>query len=241
MITLYQFARSWGIPNPGQFCVKLETYLRMAGLAYQTVETMPLFAPRGKLPYIEDGGIRIADSRLIVNHLQACYGNLLDRHLSGERQAAAKAWQRLFEEHLYWVTMYTRWSYTESNWQANKQAIFSGFPPVLAELAAGAYRYRIKAQIRGQGLARLTADEVFKLGCEDVEAASRFLGDKPYFMGDEPTSLDASAYGILVNTIGCPIESPVKDYALGKKNIVDYCKRMQSRFFPELPAVQTIA
>lgn len=234
MITLYQLPRSWGIPNPGQFCVKLETYLRMTGLDYKTVETLPLFAPRGKLPYIDDNGTQIADSRLIINHLKSRYSDILDRHLSAEQHAIAKALQRLFEEHLYWVTMYTRWSHTETNWQANKQAIFSGLPAILADLVASIYRYRIKAQIRGQGLSRLTPDEIFNLGNEDIEAISLFLGDKPYFMGNEPTTLDASAYGMLINTIGCPIESPVKDYALGKKNIVDYCTRMQSKFFPEL-------
>lgn len=234
MITLYQLPRCWGIPNPGQFCVKLETYLRMTGLAYQTVETLPLFAPRRKLPYIDDNGIQIADSRLIIDYLKANYGDMLDRHLSAEQRAITKAWQRLLEEHLYWVIMYTRWNYTESNWQANKQAIFSGLPRILSDLTAFAYRYRIKAQIRGQGLARLMPEEIFKLGNEDIDAISLFLGDKTYFMGDEPASLDASAYGMLINIISCPIESPVKDYALSKKNIVDYCTRMQSRFFPEL-------
>lgn len=237
MIILYQLPKYWGIPNPGQFCVKLETYLRMTGLAYKTTETLPLLAPRRKLPYIEDNGIQIADSRLIIDYLKSNYGDILDRHLSAEQQSTAKAWQRLLEEHLYWVLMYTRWSYTDSNWQANKQALFSGLPAILSEPTARAYRYRIKAQIRGQGLARLTPEEIFKLGNEDIEALSLFLGDKPYFMGNKPTTLDASAYGMLINTIGCPIESPVKDFAIGKQNIVDYCQRMQAEFFPELAPI----
>lgn len=237
MITLYQLPRYWNIPNPSQFCVKLETYLRMAGLAYQTAETLPLFAPRRKLPYIDDNGTRVADSRLIVDYLTDNYGDTLDRHLSIEQQASAKAWQRLLEEHLYWVIMYSRWNYTDANWQANKQAIFSGLPMILSELTASAYRYRIKAQIRGQGMARLKPDEVFKLGNEDIAALSRFLGNKTYFMGDKPAAIDASAYGMLINIIACPIESPVKDYALNQQNIVDYCQRMQGQFFPELAPI----
>ena len=54
-------------------------------------------------------------------------------------------------------------------------------------------------------------------------------------MGNQPTSLDSSAYGILVNTLGCPIESPLKDHALAKPNLVDYCRSIQTEFFPELP------
>jgi glutathione S-transferase len=234
MITLYQLSRTWGIPNLSHFCAKLETYLRMAQLPYQVVNTLPLKAPRGKLPYIEDNGKKIVDSRLIIHYLQLTYGDLLDDHLSSEEKAIAKGFQRLLEEHLYWVTMFTRWSHTEANWQTNKQAIFGGLPPVVRDLAALSYRYRINSQIRGHGIGRHTPEEVFKLGKEDIDALAHFLGKKPYFMGDKPSSLDASAFGILVNTIGCPIESPVKDYALTKTNISDYCKKMQSEYFPEL-------
>jgi len=186
------------------------------------------------LPYIEDQGRIIADSRLIINYLQATYGNPLDARLSAREKAVAKAMQRLLEEHLYWVTMYTRWSYTDANWQTNKLAIFGGLPPGARDLAALAYRYRINAQIRGHGIGRHTAAEVFDLGKEDIDALADFLGDQPYFMGDKPTSLDASAFGVLVNTLACPIESPVKDYALSKNNLSDYCNRMQAEYFPEL-------
>jgi hypothetical protein len=84
MITLHQFARTWDIPNLSHFCTKIETYLRMAQLPYQIVETLPLKAPRGKLPYIEDNGKKIADSRLIIHYLKSTYCDPLDTHLSIE-------------------------------------------------------------------------------------------------------------------------------------------------------------
>ena len=47
MIQLYQFAPVWGIPNLSVFCVKLETYLRMANLSYEKHSTVPFGAPKG--------------------------------------------------------------------------------------------------------------------------------------------------------------------------------------------------
>jgi glutathione S-transferase len=94
---------------------------------------------------------------------------------------------------------------------------------------------RIKGQIKGHGIGRLTQEEIFELGKEDLDSLASFLGDKPYFMGDKPTELDASAYAILINTLGCPIESPIKDNALSKQNLLDYCHRMQVEFFSEMP------
>jgi len=235
MIFLHQFARSWGIPNQSHFCVKVETYLRMAKIPYEIVESFPFKGPRGKLPFIEDQGQKVSDTRLILNHLKATYGDSLDAQLTDEEKGNAMAFQRLIEEHLYWVSMYSRWNYTEANWQATKQAIFSVLPPVISDVGALVYRRRIKGQILGHGLGRLSHAEAFDLGKEDLDALSGFLADKSYFLGDKPTTLDTSAFGVLVNIVACPAESPLKVHVLSKANLVDYCKRIQTEFFPELP------
>ena len=78
MIVLHQFPRAWGIPNPSQFCVKIETYLRLAKLPYRTEAAIPFQAPLGKLPFIVDAGKKICDSRLIVEYLKTTYGDPLD-------------------------------------------------------------------------------------------------------------------------------------------------------------------
>ncbi|OAI19393.1 glutathione S-transferase [Methylomonas koyamae] len=234
MVTLHQFRRAWHIPNPGQFCVKLETYLRMAGIEYRIVETLPLAAPLGKLPYIEHDGRKIADSRIIIGYLQQRFGGGPDQTLTERQKAQALAWQRLLEEHLYWVCMYSRWQTGPENWRINKRGIFQGLPPLLADSVASLYRLRIKSQIRGHGIGRLPAAQVFELGRQDVEALAVALTGQAYLLGDRPAGVDASAYGILINLLACPIASPVKDYALAQPALTDYCRRMQLRYFPEL-------
>ncbi len=233
MITLYQFAPVWNIPNLSHFCVKIETYLRMTKLPYEIVETLPLKAPLGKLPYLEDQGEKVADSRFIISYLQIQYGNTLDAHLNELELATAKAWQRLIEEHLYWLSMYTRWNYSDANWQQNKRAIFSVLPVIARDCVASVYRYLIKKQIYGQGTGRLNEDQIFALAAEDISALTVFLGEKDYFMGDKASTIDAVAYGFLVNIIACPIESPLKRYALEQENLVAYCQRIQSHYFSE--------
>ncbi len=235
MITLYQFTPTWGIPNLGQFNVKVETYLRMTGLPYKVVETLPLKGPKGKLPFIDDEGQKIADSRFIIEHLKNKYGDPLDSDMSLENLAISTAIQRLLEEHLYWIAMYTRWQYTDENWKIIKAATFANIPPLARDLVAFIYRrFIISKQIYNQGTGRLNTDDIFHLGQIDLDALSSFLADKPYFMGEKPTTLDASAFGILINILACPIESPLKDYALTKKNLRDYCEHMMSNYFSEL-------
>jgi hypothetical protein len=56
MIKLYQFKPALDLPNASPFCMKLEIYLRMANLPYEIVlNADSRKAPKGKLPYIEDG------------------------------------------------------------------------------------------------------------------------------------------------------------------------------------------
>ena len=107
-------------------------------------------------------------------------------------------------------------------------------PPVAGNLAAAFYSRKIRQQIHGHGMGRHTAEEVFELGMKDLDALSACLADKPYFLGEQPTTLDATAFGFLINTIGCPIESPLKDYGLAKRNLRNYVERVKAEYYPEL-------
>jgi glutathione S-transferase len=234
VITLHQFARVWEIPNLSPFCSKVETYLRMAGLPYRVVSAVPPRAPLGKLPYLTDDGRTVADSRLIVDYLKEHHGADLDRHLSASERAVSHALQRMIEEHLHWVMMWSRWIQPH-NWQANKDAIFGRFPPLVRDVIAWQARRQIRKEIWGQGLGRHSESEVFHLGRQDLLALSDFLGEKPFFLGDEPTTLDAIAFGLITNVIWCPVESPLKQDALGHRNLVAFCERVRDRYYAPEP------
>ena len=71
MIQLHQYPPMFGIPNPSPFCLKLETWLRMAKLPYEVVRVVdPRKDPKGKVPWIEDQGRTIADSAFIIDYLK---------------------------------------------------------------------------------------------------------------------------------------------------------------------------
>lgn len=233
MLKLHQFERTWGIPNLSPFCCKIETYLRMAGIAYEIKPALPLRAPKGKLPYISDNGKTLGDSRFIIEYLKSTYHDL-DSGLTSEELAISIALQRLLEEHLFWVALYSRWQFTDENWQVNKQAIFGALPPIVRDVAASHTRKKIQQQIYGHGMGRHQAEEIFTLGKQDIDALSAYLGHKPYFLGDRPTTLDASAFGLLINISGCPIESPLKEHALTKENLLAYIERIMHSFYPDL-------
>ncbi|HLP91437.1 MAG TPA: glutathione S-transferase C-terminal domain-containing protein [Nostocaceae cyanobacterium] len=68
----------------------------------------------------------------------------------------------------------------------------------------------------------------------DFQALSDFLGDKPFFMGDKPTTLDATAYGYLSNVIHTPFKHPIIDYLLQLDNLCQHGDRITQAFFSDL-------
>jgi hypothetical protein len=70
-LKLFQFPRMFDIPNLSPFCCKLETWLRIAGIPYEIeITTNPRKGPRGKLPFVDDGGVIVADTTIIIDHLK---------------------------------------------------------------------------------------------------------------------------------------------------------------------------
>lgn len=231
MIKLYQFAPAFGLPNASPFCMKMETYLRMADLPYEPVNSGDVMkAPKRKLPYIDDDGTVVADTTFIIEHLKGKYGNPLDAALSPLDRALATAFQRLLEEDLYWAVVYTRWA-QEDGWALTKSAFFDALPIPTRWIVPSLARRGMLSEMHGHGMGRHNAQEIYAIGCRDVTAVADFLADKPYMLGEQPTSLDAAAYAFLANLLWAPVDSPIRKHAQGRPKLEAYCRRMKERYY----------
>jgi glutathione S-transferase len=231
MIKVHQFAPAFGLPNASPFCMKLETYLRMAGLPFELVNDGNVMkAPKGKLPYIEDDGRRIADTQFIIEHLKQAHGDPLDASMTATERALATAFQRLLEEDLYWAVVYTRWI-DDAGWAKTRAAFFGTLPPPLRWILPPLARRGLRAELRGHGMGRHDVGQIHAIACRDVDALADWLGDKPYMLGEQPRSLDASAYAFLANLLWAPVESPIRRHAQTRPALEAYCQRMKARYY----------
>ncbi len=232
MITLFQYKPQYGLPNASPFCMKVETYLRLAGLDYTTsLLHDPRKAPKGKLPYITDGKLTIADSTFIIRHLNGHYGIDLNAGLSDADKAMAHAWQVMLEERLYWVMAYSRWI-DERCWPVTREVFFGHLPPLVNQFVPKLVRDTVRKQLEAQGIGRHAADDIYALGQMDLLALATFLGTKPFMMGDTVSELDAVAYAFVANCVVPPLESPLRAAARSHANLVAYVERMRQRCFP---------
>jgi len=223
-----------GLPSPSPACLKLAVWLRMQGIPY-TDEVVDLsVAPKGKMPYVELDGKLLGDSTLIIEHLKQTRGLDPDRCLSPVEAAVALAFRRMLKENFYWVIIHDRWA-NDENFAAYAPllgaSIFPSMPTEEAVAFLTEYREVMLQQLHGQGLGRHKPAEVHLLGIADVHAVANYLGDKPFFMGDTPTTVDATVYAYMAHMIRAPFPSPVRDAGLECENLLAYLKRIHHAYF----------
>jgi glutathione S-transferase len=225
-VVVVQFPDVWG-RNVSPFGLKLEAWLRLADIPYTVQPSMDLGkAPKGKLPYIRVEGRTIGDTTLIVEHLKATRGIDPDAGLTRRERAEAMAMQRLFEEHLYFIMVWSRWI-DEAGWGTLAPAFFGRVPLPARGLVAARYRRKVRRMLEAQGIGRHRPKEIYAMARADLQAVADFLEDRPFLMGEQLTTVDAVAYGFLANILYVPFETELKRLAEAHPTLVTYCEAME--------------
>jgi glutathione S-transferase len=235
MITLYTFGPMFGLADPSPFVTKTLVQMKMSGVPFEVNSKGFNTAPKGKLPYINDSGEIIADSTFIYAHLQKKYGVDLDKGMTAEQRAIGWAFEKMCEEHLYWAVSDARWQ-VGANFDKGPRHFFDDVPVLIRPLIIGKVRRDLKHRLHGQGFGRHSREQIETLAKRDLDAISDFLVDKPFLFGAEPHAADTTVYGSVASAL-CPLfDTPIKEHAQSRPNLVAYAKRGTARRFPELAA-----
>lgn len=232
MIEVYGFTPSWGLPDISPFVTKLINYMTMTGVPFeyrmQPLDTLAEASPTAKMPFIREDGKQINDSTTTINYLK----DKLDGHLSEQEKAVGLAFQRMVEENVYRSgIIFPRWRTPEvfSLYLPSFVPPGETASPELLE-AMEAYRQMIRGASLGHGMGRREpADALVNLQ-SDLDALSAYLGDKPFFLGAEPTSYDATVYSTFRHLTDGPWDWEGSRYAASKTNLVAYAERMRNRY-----------
>lgn len=238
MVKLYKFQGAWGMPDISPFCIKVETYLRLVSVPFECVVSDSRNSPKQKLPYIDDGGTLVDDSRDIIDHFEAKIENPLDRGISAQDRALSVAYRALLESEAYFYALHLRWQ-LDSGWKTYQPVLRDygtaiGVPRFLSPLVLGSVRRKVIQALWGQGAGRFMQSQVEARLCANLDAVSAQLGKGPYFLGDQPRTIDATVHAFLWALVDAPFESPVRAYAQRLENFVHYCAHMRQTYYGKL-------
>jgi len=83
--------------------------------------------------------------------------------------------------------------------------------------------------------AGFTADhekEVYRVAQECIAALAAKIGDKSYFFGDKPSTVDAYIFGFLMTEVTAQLQNAkIAEHIRGHRNLVEYLNRIVDNFY----------
>lgn len=79
---------------------------------------------------------------------------------------------------------------------------------------------KVKSALDTQGIGRHSPDDRLHLLTEDLRAVSNYLGNKPYFLGDIPTEIDCTIFGVMAQCVYCARGSPYEKMVIGNFGLI---------------------
>lgn len=222
-VSLYQHPPWNAIPSPLPACIKVETYCRMLKIPYENV-----YKPGTdqKLPYIEyQGETKKHD---LIGFLNSKFEADPDANLNEMDKACSRAFQTMVEENTFWSLMYYRWV---DNFAETKK-YFKGLDVVRKNVRPKLDQGKCVKCLEAHEIGKHNKEEIYAIGEKDLRALSAFLGDKEFFMGSDPTTIDCTMFGLLSCLLHTAENSPLaKVVKEDLKNLVDFCDRMKLNFW----------
>jgi hypothetical protein len=243
VVYMYQFPRSPVIPSLSPFALKLETWLRMNNVNYENVEIDPwtVRSKEGMLPFIELDGVEYPDSGLIIKELtMRLKKEGLDANLTNEQKGSARAFEQMIENTT--LLTYAMVRYGEKTDEMFNEKILGMKLPFFFKLPFFTWSFQntMRKRLYAHGIGRHTRDDIISIGFDDLKAVSAYLGTKKFFMGDQPTRVDAALFGTLAQIVYVPITTPQGDFVKAEcQNLVKYCDRMKEKFWPDWQEIIT--
>ncbi|KAL6255912.1 hypothetical protein P5V15_013153 [Pogonomyrmex californicus] len=193
------------------------------------------------LPSLSPYGLKV-ETWLRLNGIKyEKFGKDLDAGLTSEQRSVSHAMISMIENHLVWVVACWRTKNLDQvlkGYKVNLQlALGSRIPNAILnfffKLTFGRKGAR---KVKAQGMGVHSPEEVSQFGCTDLKVLSDTLADKPFFFGDEPTTMDVVAFAHLAQILYIDKDTPysLRDYMVENcPNLVGHCSRVKERCFPD--------
>ncbi|KAM3722163.1 Uncharacterized protein ACO02O_09879 [Dirofilaria immitis] len=189
IVYLYQLPRAKCVPTISPFCLKLETWLRMADIQYENICSWRIRSLEGTVPFLEYNGREYSDSALAIRDMTRIFSKeSMENHLNDEQKATARAFEAIAESSLAVTNAYFRFV-------EHFDELFQQLPDSTFGILAVFWKFLLKIMMISLmrkkrpvlAITKHNRDEIINIANDDLKAISSFLGNKHYFTGFKPT------------------------------------------------------
>lgn len=242
-VILFSFPRSPRVRNISPFALKVESFLRMHNIPFESIGTFKFSPKKGQMPYIRlncrENGPLVADSNFIIQFLSKKLGidEVEKTLLTKEQTATSHAFTRMIEEHTTQIGFYYRYALNMDGFRAAvlpdgwfRSWMVSFIFPLVMPMA-------FKKKNKYVSFGRHSDEEKWTISCQDIQSISDYLGEKRFMFGDEPTTLDCTLFGHFAQFLYIPLNFPQKIYIHENcDNIVKYMNRFKELYWKDWDA-----
>jgi glutathione S-transferase len=226
MLTLYSYPELFGVPDNNPFGLKVFAFLKLVGLPFRHQHIFDAkAAPRGQLPYIDDGGHHVGDSDTIIEWLIDKYRLPIDAGLTAPQRTSDLMIRRTLDD-LYWVMSYSRWK-DPKFWPLFRSAMLGTHPNITTAGMEAAQAYNFE-RYRYQGIGRYEPADAYRRGIADLAAIESLIGEAGFVFGPRPASTDAGIYGFVANIYFYDIDTPLKQFVALRPTLVHHCRAIHA-------------
>ncbi|KAK2168212.1 hypothetical protein LSH36_19g05007 [Paralvinella palmiformis] len=235
----------WGLPSIDHHCLAVMAYCKFSEAPVTLTKCgNPWKSPSGELPVLKHDKALMTKVNEIFNYLrQNRWG--LDHELTTKQCADIVAFTALIEDKLVPALLYLWWVDSKTYLELTRPWFSSRLPfPLNFYLPLKKHKDYVNYLNQAYNADNLTETEreqkVYKDAKECLNILSSKLGNKDYFFGNSPSSLDAVVFGYLAPLLKAPFPNTVLQTHLKScHDLTRYCERILSKYFPLTPEEET--
>jgi len=244
-VALYTAPRGRTRPSVSVDGLKVETFLRVAGVRYiaQTA------SPKDPTMYIEIGAHRVEGAQFIIDYISRPLKFFrgrdmdIDRGLTAEQRALSRSVTALLEDRF--MACHSAIQFVQHSGKFYRD-IVGTYPPGKSLLGVGTaklFKELVSNHVmvaKAKGLDRLKWSDVARRGLDDLKAVSRLLGDSPFMFGSEAArSVDCALFACMSCLLAAdladdtPFRAEVTRTEGELRNLRHHWLRMKERYWAD--------
>ncbi|XP_069981477.1 metaxin-1 [Penaeus vannamei] len=236
-LLVWEGEAKWGLPSMDLRSLQMMAYVKFSGAPVTIVKTNnPFKSPTGQLPVFKCSEGAFSDFSQVTTFLRK-QNFSCDYELSPKQCSEVVAYEQLLLEKLYPALMYLWWVEPKSYYDVIHKWYFSNIPFPYKFWYPGKYH---KGHCELIGSMFDDADdtnqietELHKQAQECLTMLSNRLGDREYFFGRSPTTIDALIFSYLTLLLKVELKVPVlQNHVKACPNLSRYVSKAIQRFFP---------